>query len=173
MAHDITEPRNRTILVFTIISLLALIVLVPFFHTYFIEMTEGQGAARIAEAPPTARDATFATERQHLETGPMPIERAMRDLASRGRDASPVIAPAPSDDVAALSGWGPMENAAAAAAAQAAHELAHRPPPPPVVEAIVDGGVQPLEAAPVAAPAAAARPVPVVPHPVIAPIVTP
>ncbi|NOY91954.1 MAG: hypothetical protein GXP55_12225 [Deltaproteobacteria bacterium] len=155
MAHDTTPPRNKMILVFTLLSPVLLIALVPLFHDYFLDMTEGEVAARVAEAPPTIRDATFAAQRQHLETGPMPIERAMREMASRGRDASPVIAPTPSDDTAAVSGWGPMEDAAAAAAAQAAHERAHRPPPPPapvVPSGVVLGGTLPTALPPVPAP---------------------
>ncbi len=156
MAHDTTPPRNKMILVFTLLSPAFLIALVPLFHDYFLDMTEGEVAARVAAAPPTIRDAIFAAQRQHLETGPMPIERAMREMASRGRDASPVIAPTPSDDTAAVSGWGPMEDAAAVAAAVAAHERVHRPPSPPpapvVPSGVVPGGVLPAVLPPVPAP---------------------
>lgn len=144
MAHDKTPPRNRMILVFTLLTPAVLIGLVPFFHTYFIQMTEGETAERLAAAPPDSRDAIFAAERQKLETGPMPIDRAMQTLGSRGRDASPIVAPTPSDDLSALSGWGPMADDARVAAAQAAHDAAHAPPPPPPV-ATVDA---PAEGAP-------------------------
>lgn len=46
-----------------------------------------------------------ATQRQALETGPMPIDRAVRLLAERGRGASPLVTPEPSTDPAPAAGW--------------------------------------------------------------------
>lgn len=169
MAHDTTPPRNRMILIFTLVSPALLILLVPLFHTYFTQMTEGEAVTRVAESPPGIRDEIFATEREHLDTGPMPIERAMRDIAARGRDASPVIAPTPSDDMGAVSGWGPLADEAAVAAAEAAHAAAHPPPPPPPpapsAAPVIGGASPPTPAAPTPAVPIPAAPTPAAPTP--------
>jgi hypothetical protein len=49
--------------------------------------------------------AVRAAEQQKLSSGAMPIDQAKRGLAQRGRAAFPKIAPKPSDDLSAMSGW--------------------------------------------------------------------
>lgn len=48
-----------------------------------------------------ARDA----EAKKLAAGRLPIEQAMRGLAERGRAGFRSVAPAPSDDLSAMTGW--------------------------------------------------------------------
>jgi hypothetical protein len=62
--------------------------------------------ARLAEAgvfPEVA--AAREAEAKKLASGRMPIDRAMRALAERGRLGFPSIAPKASDDLSAMSGW--------------------------------------------------------------------
>jgi hypothetical protein len=44
-------------------------------------------------------------EQAQLSSGPMPITNAMEALAQRGRSAFPQLAPKPSSDLSAMSGW--------------------------------------------------------------------
>ena len=46
-----------------------------------------------------------ADEHQRMTAGPMPIDRAMQMLQTKGRMASPDIMPSASKDVAPLQGW--------------------------------------------------------------------
>jgi hypothetical protein len=56
-----------------------------------------------------ALDAKVAAAREQekakLSSGALPIEQAKRELAQRGRQGFPRIAPKQSDDLSAMSGW--------------------------------------------------------------------
>ena len=86
-------------------------------------------------------------DRQKLDSAKVPIGKAMEDLGKRGRAAFSTIAPKPSDDLSAMSGWmhrpdfrpyeprkgAPAPEAAAPEAAPAEGEVAQAPgatPPP-------------------------------------------
>jgi hypothetical protein len=60
----------------------------------------------LAQVPLDAKlEAVRNEERAKLATGPMPIDQAMEALARRGRNAFPRLAPQPSADLSAMSGW--------------------------------------------------------------------
>jgi hypothetical protein len=63
--------------------------------------------ALVGATSPKALLEVRASEQARLEQGPLPIERAMDQLASRGRrGAGPALEPLPSDDLAPMQGWG-------------------------------------------------------------------
>lgn len=115
-------------------------------------------------------DTLAARERdaQKLQSGKMPIEAAMQEVASKGRSAFPSIAPNASEDVSALSGWVHRRGFAP-----------YVPPPPPApppaeaapgVEgetaqepAAVEGDAKPPAGAVVPAPVEASPAVPAAP----------
>ncbi|HET8762997.1 MAG TPA: hypothetical protein VFM12_06240 [Gemmatimonadales bacterium] len=50
-------------------------------------------------------EALRSEEQAQLSSGRMPITQAMAVLAQRGRNAFPLLAPQPSSDLSAMSGW--------------------------------------------------------------------
>jgi len=89
--------------------------------------------AKAKSAEPVEVRGIRAEEDKKLTGSPVPIDKAMLDLASKGREASPLIAPQPSDDTAAQVGWlqGSRALAAKEAEAQGAKkETAPAPSPP-------------------------------------------
>src|SRR5690242_8890745 len=56
-------------------------------------------------APDAKRVSTRDAEAKALSSGAVPIEKAIEMLAQRGRAVSNKIAPAPSTDLSAMSGW--------------------------------------------------------------------
>lgn len=88
-----------------------------------------------------------AEEAQKLSGGSMPLARASEMLAQRGRAASNKIAPAPSTDLSAMSGWIHRHGFAPYVPKAA--------PAPTVTPAPVEGAAVPVEGAP--APAAAPK----------------
>lgn len=95
-----------------------------------------------------ARDA----EAKKLASGRLPIEQAMRGLAERGRTGFPSVAPTPSDDLSAMSGWIHRRHFQAYVPVAQAVPVA----PEPVLEAVPAPAPAPEEAAPV--PTAAPTP---------------
>jgi hypothetical protein len=79
---------------------------------------EGEVGAEVA--------ALKQAQRAAIETGAMPIERAMKLLADRGRMASPMVAPEASTDPGPAAGW--------------MHHPSYEPPPaPPAAEETAPG----------------------------------
>ncbi len=54
-------------------------------------------------------------QKETLETGPMPIDKAMTEIATRGRGEFPTILARPSDDLSAVNGWSFQGDVAVAA----------------------------------------------------------
>lgn len=122
-----------------------------------------------ADAPRDAKIVAMReAEKQKLESGKLPIEKAMQALAQRGRGASNAIAPVQSEDLSAMSGWAFRHNfvpytprpAAPTPAAVPAEGAPVEVPSEAGKEAVpADGPDAPVPAAPVpAAPAAPAHP---------------
>jgi hypothetical protein len=60
----------------------------------------------LSNAPLDAKlQAVRNEERAKLDSGRMPIDKAMEALAQGGRNAFPQLAVKPSDDLSAMSGW--------------------------------------------------------------------
>ena len=103
MAHDKSPERSNLILFYTILSVSTLVALAFVFQSYFTATFEQEMYEKVESKPNAELHRIEAKARKQLDTGPMPIERAKRELVERGRPAS--IAPEPSDDLAALQGW--------------------------------------------------------------------
>lgn len=97
----------------------------------------------LAEAPMFPELAAVReAEAKKLASGKLPIEQAMRTLGERGRTSFRSLAPAPSDDLSAMTGW-----------IHRHHFQAYVPRGQPVAAAAAPAPVP--EAAPEAAPAPA------------------
>jgi hypothetical protein len=100
------------------------------------------------EAPRDAKIVAMrAAEKQKLGSSKVTIEQAMEALAQRGRGASNRIAPVPSEDLSAMSGWAFRHNFA---------PYTPRPAAPPPAAVPAEGAV-PL-AGPITAEGAAPAP---------------
>ncbi|HEY2735993.1 MAG TPA: hypothetical protein VGI70_18475 [Polyangiales bacterium] len=133
-------------------SLVGLFVLHTWYGTYIdVRFNDHLAANGPAEGMVAAREA----DQRALSSGKVPIERAMQELAERGRGAFSSVAPTASQDLSALSGWirspnfkpvtahpvrsarapEPAPAGAPTAAAPAAPEVAPTPAPaPPAVK---------------------------------------
>lgn len=139
MAHDKTPERNNLILFYGVLSVVTLVSLGFVLRSYFTTQSEREESLQIAKTPIAKRDAIKAAQLKQLESGPVPIEQAMQELAAHGRDGIPLIKPEPSNNTGALEGWANLrlkpvvpQDVAAAAEAAAQHG-----------GALPDGGVAP------------------------------
>lgn len=82
-----------------VLTIVALFGMQEWYHTY--SMVTAPSLTRVGEQPA----AYEAARRQELESGPMPIVRAMQMLADRGRTASPSITPQASTEPGPAAGW--------------------------------------------------------------------
>ncbi|WP_394847569.1 hypothetical protein LZC95_08895 [Pendulispora brunnea] len=103
MATDNSPPRNRLILVMALGTVGTLFVLKFVFDSYFTFMFEGEAKAKIAAPAELAK--LHEEETKKLTGSPIPIDKAMGELASKGRESSALIAPQPSQDDGPLTGW--------------------------------------------------------------------
>lgn len=83
--------------------------------SYFDNIAHAEEQRKVGEAVPEALISLRADEDQRLKGGAMPIEKAMQDLAARGRMASPDITPSASRDFAPMQGWSKMPGEVPAA----------------------------------------------------------
>jgi cytochrome c oxidase subunit 2 len=65
----------------------------------------GQADSARAPSPDDERDIVARTQEAALENGTMPLGEAMAEYTARPRSAFPALAPQPSEDESALSGW--------------------------------------------------------------------
>lgn len=107
MAADNTPPRNGLILGIAAASFLTLGSLKFVFDGYYRYMMEEEVARKAA--PPTELRAARLDEQQKLASGPMPIDKAMKEVAKE-RDG--LIQPQQSMDNAPLEGWSKMPRPA-------------------------------------------------------------
>ena len=112
MAHETSSPKIRAIMTTAIIAVIVLVGLKFVFDSYFITMMEEEEARKQALYPPVQLDQLRASENQHLTSGALPIDKAMTELATRGRENPSLkelpnadIAPQASNDPQAMIGW--------------------------------------------------------------------
>jgi hypothetical protein len=75
-------------------------------HRWYATFLDVRYHDKLAETQPSeARLAAEEEDQKRLGSGKIPLAQAMDRLGKRGRAAASSIAPAPSDDLSALSGW--------------------------------------------------------------------
>ncbi len=142
MATDNSPTRNKLIFVLAAVTVVILGALKFAFDDYFAFMMEGEAKAKLAT--PTELEALHAEEAKKLASGPLPIDQAMKQLGTQGREASPLITPQPSNDDGPLVGWSKGERAI-----RAAEEAKNAPPPEPMpmkTADMADAGATPTAA---------------------------
>jgi hypothetical protein len=118
---DDTPPRNRLIFGYTIVVVFALIGLKFVFDSYLDVSRTAKRREQIATSRANVILAEYRrAQRERLESGPMPIDRAMHELARRGRNAFAQIRPEASGDRAPLQGWQQLPRAVSPAFGNAA-----------------------------------------------------
>jgi hypothetical protein len=111
MATDSSEPRVGLIAKVGVFSVVVLLCTRAVLSTYFDFMEQAEKQRKFGLAKPEALMSQRAAEATMLSSGPMPIDKAMADLASRGRmGIGPEFAPINSKDVAPLQGWAKMPS---------------------------------------------------------------
>ncbi|MDP9002624.1 MAG: hypothetical protein M3O46_21250 [Myxococcota bacterium] len=109
MATDQSEPRVGVILKVAVISIGTLVAVRAALTAYFDQIAQAEEHRKYGEQAPEALTNLRSDERARLTSGPMPIDRAMQLLTTRGRkEASPDIMPSASKDMAPLQGWSKM-----------------------------------------------------------------
>lgn len=111
MAADKSEPKVGMIAKVAVLCIATLIGVHEALVAYFDQVAQAEEYRKVGSAVPTALLNARADEKQRLETGSMPIEKAMEAIEAKGRmGASPDIAPSASRDVAPLQGWAKLPH---------------------------------------------------------------
>jgi hypothetical protein len=111
MATDKSEPRVGLILKVGVLSIALLIGVHAFLVSYFDEVARAEEHRKMGDVKPEALLSARADAKARLNSGAMPIDKAMQQLAQRGRmEASPMLTPSASKDVAPLAGWSKMPS---------------------------------------------------------------
>jgi hypothetical protein len=111
MATDSSEPRVGLIAKVGVFSIVVLLCTRAVLSTYFDFMEQAEKQRKFGLAKPEALISVRAAEATMLSSGSMPIDKAMADLANRGRmGMGPEFAPVNSKDVAPLQGWAKMPS---------------------------------------------------------------
>ncbi|MEO7110507.1 MAG: hypothetical protein ABI183_08730, partial [Polyangiaceae bacterium] len=109
MATDQSPPQLRLILTIAAGAVVVLVSLKFVLQSYFTDIMEEAVASKFVD--PDELNALHASETAKLNNGPaIPIDQAMSQLASQGRLGSTLIAPQPSEDTAALTGWAHLHD---------------------------------------------------------------
>ena len=138
MATDKSEPRVGLIFKVGGLSIVTLIVVHSALVSYFDRIARAEEHRKLGEAQPEALLSLRADEKARLASGSMPIEKAMQEVAAKGRKALPDVAPAASRDLTPLQGWQKMP-------AEVPPEMtAPAPPPPGLAAPPGDGGAASL-----------------------------
>jgi hypothetical protein len=119
---------------------------VQLWYESFLDVSEVHALDRTAPLVKSLQEVRDA-EQAKLSSGRLPVEQAMAGLAQRGRAGFPKIAPKPSDDLSAMSGWIHKPGFA---------PYVPRPAPKPVAPVATEGAV-PAEGAAVPAEGSAAE----------------
>jgi hypothetical protein len=134
MATDSSEPRVGLIAKVGVFSIAVLLCTRAALSSYFDFMEQSEKQRKIGLVKPEALMSLRASEATRLSSGAMPIDKAMGQLASRGRmGIGPELAPSASRDVAPLQGWAKMPSEVPPAMMTSAV------PVPPAIP-VVDGG---------------------------------
>jgi hypothetical protein len=113
MATDSTEPRVGLIAKVGVFAVVVLFATRAALGAYFDHEVQLEEQAKIGSAKPEALMNLRSSESQRLSAGAMPIDKAMAQLATRGRlGAGPDLVPSASRDVAPLQGWSKMPGEA-------------------------------------------------------------
>jgi hypothetical protein len=143
MATENSPPQIRTILTVAFSSIVILGALNYVFRSYFLMMTEQVEHDHLAK--PEELIKLREGEQRNLNAGPLPIAKAMQELAARGRTnyaaflSEADITPEQSTDTGPLVGWIRAPNQAALDRITAAAEANPG-------DSAVDGGAAPLAA---------------------------
>jgi hypothetical protein len=101
---DQSPTANRLIVTVGLLAIFTLVSLKFIIGSYYIAMTEAE--MHDALAAPEQLTQLNADQNKALQQSPVPIDVAMKNLATSGRDnAPPLISPQQSNDLAALQGW--------------------------------------------------------------------
>ena len=151
MATDNSPPRIRLILVMALGTVGTLFVLKFVFDSYFTFMFEGEAKAK--QAIPAELLKLHEEEAKKLTGSPIPIDKAMGELASKGRESSALIAPQPSQDDGPLVGWAQGVHAKEAAKSGGGETSKEAPkgdaatPPSTTAATVGDAGAAPQKTA--------------------------
>ena len=106
MATDKSEARVGVILKVGLFSTLTLVAAHVVLAAYFDDIARAEERRKFGDVKPEALLSVRADESARLSSGPVPINVAMHQIATRGRvAASPDIVPTSSKDLAPLEGW--------------------------------------------------------------------
>jgi hypothetical protein len=155
MATDKSEPKVGMIAKIAVLCIATLIGVHEGLVAYFDHVAQAEEYRKVGSAKPEALLNAREDEKQRLETGSMPIEKAMQ-VVMKGRTASPDIAPSVSKDTAPLQGWSKLPLNVPAAM------MAPEPAPAPSAS---DSAAPAASAAPSSPPAASASAAPRAPAP--------
>jgi hypothetical protein len=137
MATDNSPPKIRVILTIAFSSVVILGALNFVFQSYFQMMTDEAEHARLRPAAELIK--LREGEQKNLSSGAMPIDKAIAELAAKGRESQALsdIAPQQSNDLGPMVGWIRTPNQAVIDAITAA---ANAPDAGAAPEATTDGG---------------------------------
>ena len=123
MAHESSNPKVRVMFLVAIVSAISLGVFDQIFRSYYNSMMEEEEAEKVLTVAPKQLIALRAAEQQRLTSAALPLDRAMKELATRGREDPTLkdlskadISPEASNDMGAVVGWGLLGNKAPATA---------------------------------------------------------
>src|SRR5262249_55758913 len=112
MAHETAGPKIGGMFLIAILSAITLGVLDQVFKSYFTMMMEEEEHEKVLGVAPVQLNQLRAAEKQRLTSAGIPIDRPMKELATRGREdpalkdlAKTDITPQASNDQAPLVGW--------------------------------------------------------------------
>jgi hypothetical protein len=105
MATDKSEPKVGVILKVAVLSIVSLVAARFFLFAYFDDVAQAEEHRKFGDVKPEALLNVRADEKARLTSGPTPIDRAMHEIAAKGRSASPDVMPSASRDYAPLQGW--------------------------------------------------------------------
>jgi hypothetical protein len=130
---DQSPTSNKLIVTVGLLAVFTLVSLKFIIGSYYISMTEAEQHESISA--PEQLTQLRAEQNKALQQSSVPIDVAMKNLATSGRDnAPPIITPQQSNDLGPLQGW-----------SQLPHEVQQfAAPPPPTVPSTAlatDGGV--------------------------------
>ncbi|HEY4013431.1 MAG TPA: hypothetical protein VGM06_08840 [Polyangiaceae bacterium] len=141
MATDKSEPRVGAIFKVGVVSVVTLIGVHAALVAYFDRMARAEELRKLGQATPAALLSLRADERERLSSGPTPIEKAMHEMAAKGRaGVVPDVMPTVSKDLAPLQGWVQMPQAVPGAMTATPRQVPVAAPPDAGALA-ADGGV--------------------------------
>jgi hypothetical protein len=113
MATDKSEPRVGLIFRIAFLVIVSLVSIRAALNSYFDQIASAEEQRKFGDIVPEALNDLHADELKRLNEGPMPIQKAMQDMASKGRkdmgsDFMP--ATAASRDIGPLQGWQKMPS---------------------------------------------------------------